>query len=161
MTGRIEGPPATAAGSLAPRPRAPVPDGRFPDALRRAVQGGPGESVRLSAHAQARLQEAGRRLSEAELRRLGEAVDLVGRKGGRESLLLLSGLALLVSVPNRTVITAVAGGRLRESVFTQIDSAVVLEAPGLDLPGGGPLPRNDRSGSRNADLDLQRGKATP
>lgn len=86
---------------------------------------GPG-ALRFSAHAQARLQEARRSLSEGELRRLDEAVRLAESKGARESLILMSDLALVVSVRNRTVITAVGQDRMRENVFTQIDSAVVL-----------------------------------
>lgn len=82
--------------------------------------------LKFSAHAQARLQEAQRNLSEGELRRLDEAVRLAESKGARESLILMPDLALVVSVQNRTVITAVGQARMRENVFTQIDSAVVL-----------------------------------
>jgi flagellar operon protein len=35
-------------------------------------------------------------------------------------------LALVVSVKNNTVITAVDGANLRENVFTNIDSAVII-----------------------------------
>jgi len=34
--------------------------------------------------------------------------------------------ALVVSVPNRTVITAVARDDMKENIFTNIDSAVLL-----------------------------------
>ena len=46
-------------------------------------------------------------------------------KGGKETLILLDNVALVVSVANRTVITAMDGDNLRDNVFTQIDSAVI------------------------------------
>lgn len=83
-------------------------------------------SIRLSAHAAERLRQSGRPLSPAEVEKVGEAVDRAAAKGARESLILLRDLALVVSIPNRTVITAVAGERMKENVFTQIDSAVIV-----------------------------------
>jgi flagellar operon protein len=53
-------------------------------------------------------------------------VDKAATKGSRESLLLMENMALVVSVKNRTVITAVDNDKLKENVFTNIDSAVVL-----------------------------------
>ena len=47
-------------------------------------------------------------------------------KGARESLVLMNELAFVVSVPNRTVITAMTGNSMKGNVFTQIDSAVVV-----------------------------------
>ena len=46
-------------------------------------------------------------------------------KGARESLVLMDGLALVVSVANRTVITAVGTDRMTDQIFTNIDSAAV------------------------------------
>ena len=54
-----------------------------------------------------------------------EAVDKARNKGGRETLILLGDVALVVSVVNRTVITAIDGDSLKDNVFTQIDSAVI------------------------------------
>jgi flagellar operon protein len=50
----------------------------------------------------------------------------VAQKGGRESLIMLGDAALVVSVKNRTVITAMDRGSMQGNVFTNIDSAVVL-----------------------------------
>jgi flagellar operon protein len=80
------------------------------------------ESVQFSQHARQRL--ALRRVvwGAEEGSRLAGAVQALASKGGRTSLVLLDDLALVVSVPNRTVITAV---RSREqNVFTNIDSAI-------------------------------------
>lgn len=71
------------------------------------------------------MAASGIQLSENDMARLTEAVDKVEAKGGRESLILMGDLAFVVSVKNRTVITAINHERLRENVFTNIDSAVI------------------------------------
>ena len=53
------------------------------------------------------------------------AVDRAAAKGARESLVLVDDTAFVVSVRNRTVITAVDRARMRDQVFTNIDSAVI------------------------------------
>lgn len=82
--------------------------------------------VKFSAHAQARLQSRHIELDAEALRRVENAVDRAAEKGSRESLLLMDDVALIVSVRNRTVITAIDKESLKENVFTNIDSAVVL-----------------------------------
>jgi flagellar operon protein len=85
----------------------------------------PSRSVRFSAHAEQRLEERGLEFSQQELRAIDEAVDTVAAKGGRETLVLTDRAALLVSVPKRTVITAMGTDEAVQNVFTNIDSAVV------------------------------------
>lgn len=82
--------------------------------------------LRFSQHALARLQGREIELSPADLDRLKGAVALAAAKGARESLVLIDDLALVVSVANRTVITALKGAEKRERVFTNIDSAVIV-----------------------------------
>jgi flagellar operon protein len=45
--------------------------------------------------------------------------------GARSSVVLVDATAFVVSVPNRTVITAVGREHMRQQVFTNIDSAVI------------------------------------
>lgn len=82
--------------------------------------------VKFSSHAQKRLESRGIKLNEAELAGIRNAVEMASRKGSRESLFLLNDLALIVSIKNRTVITAVDGESRKENVFTNIDSAVIV-----------------------------------
>ena len=82
--------------------------------------------VRFSAHAQARLESRGIELTESDLTRIREALDRAEAKGAKESLVVMDDLALVVSVPNRTVITAIDGPSRRGNVFTNIDSAVIV-----------------------------------
>ncbi len=61
------------------------------------------------------------------MNRLEAAVEKAGLKGGKESLILLDDLAFVVSVKNRTVITAVGADRMADNVFTNIDSVVIAK----------------------------------
>ena len=82
--------------------------------------------VQFSAHAKARLHSRGVVLSQDKLDALSDAIDKAEAKGARESLVLSEDAAYVVSVPNRTVITAFDRDNLRDGVFTSIDSAVIL-----------------------------------
>ncbi len=84
------------------------------------------KGVKFSAHAQARLEARNIKLTEPQLNRLNTGVEKAASKGARESLVLVDNLALVVSIKNRTVITAVDDKNLKENVFTNIDSAVIM-----------------------------------
>ena len=85
-----------------------------------------GQPVRLSQHAQDRLRSRGITLSENDMKKLAGAVDSVAQKGGKDSLIMMGDAALVVSVKNRTVVTAMDRQGMQGNVFTNIDSAVVL-----------------------------------
>lgn len=82
--------------------------------------------IQLSKHAQERLFSRKIELSDDMLNRISDAVDKAETKGSRETLVLTDSAALVVSVKNRTVITAFDRDHLREGVVTSIDSAVIL-----------------------------------
>jgi flagellar operon protein len=82
--------------------------------------------VTFSAHAKARLHSRGVQLDRAKIDALSKAIDKAGARGARESLVLSDEAAYVVSVTNRTVITAFDRDNLRDGVFTAIDSAVIL-----------------------------------
>lgn len=114
------------------RPIAPQPSettgrvrtGDFQDILKSTLDRP--ESVKFSMHAQTRMQHRNIRMSASDVERLERGVDQLAQKGGRESLVFMDQSAFLVSVQNRTVITAIGQDNLKESVFTNIDSAIVL-----------------------------------
>ncbi len=86
----------------------------------------PTGGIEFSGHARERLKSRGITLSSADLEKLEGAVESVARKGGKDSLVLLGDAALVVSVKNRTVVTALDRASMQGNVFTNIDSAVVL-----------------------------------
>ena len=96
--------------------------GSFDQVLNQAIGG-----VKFSQHASQRLQTRNISLNNDQMNQLKSAVDKAAQKGARESLILMnSDLALVVSVTNRTVITAMDGTSIRDNVFTNIDSAVIV-----------------------------------
>lgn len=78
-----------------------------------------------SRHARERLESRNIVLNDSDITSLRQAVDRADQKGARDSLVLLRNLAFIVNVQNRTVVTAVEAGHLRDNVFTNIDSAVI------------------------------------
>lgn len=83
--------------------------------------------LKFSQHALQRLQTRNIKLDKADLEKLSSAVDKAAQKGARDSLILMNNdLALVVSVKNRTVITAMDGAGMKDNVFTNIDSAVIV-----------------------------------
>ena len=82
-------------------------------------------SVQFSGHALQRIERRGIPVGPDTLVRLQEGVGRAAGKGARESVVFVDGTAFVVSVRNRTVITAVDPGHMRDHVFTNIDSAVI------------------------------------
>jgi flagellar operon protein len=94
----------------------------FADALKQADHS---HELQFSKHALARVQRRGIELDSATLGRLSQGVQRAASKGSRDSLVLVDGTAFVVSVNNRTVITAVGSEHMKDNVFTNIDSAVI------------------------------------
>jgi flagellar operon protein len=86
----------------------------------------PTQEVKFSQHAQERLRARNITLSATDLANLEGAVSSVARKGGKESLVMMGDAALVVSINNRTVVTAMDKAQMQGNVFTNIDSAVIL-----------------------------------
>ena len=82
--------------------------------------------ISFSKHSQERLFSRGISLSEEMVEKIADAVDKAEIKGSKETLILTDDAALVVSIPNRTVITAFDKENLREGVVTSIDSAVII-----------------------------------
>lgn len=86
----------------------------------------PTQGVKFSQHAQERLKARNITLSANDLANLEGAVNSVAQKGGKESLVMMKDAALVVSIKNRTVVTALDKAQMQGNVFTNIDSAVIL-----------------------------------
>ena len=101
-------------------PAAPAA-GAFGDVLRTQSA----SAVALSQHALQRIQRRGIDVSPQTLSRLQSGVSRAAGKGARDSVVFVNGTAFVVSVANKTVITAVDPAHMRDFVFTNIDSAVI------------------------------------
>ena len=82
--------------------------------------------VKFSQHAQERLNNRNIKLSATDLKKLDQAVEKISQKGARESFVMLNDVALVVSVKNKTVITAMDGESAKDNIFTNIDSAIII-----------------------------------
>jgi len=117
---------AAAAQALQPATgpqRAESPNGEFARVLRQKLDQ---RSIAVSAHAADRMVRRGLIPSEGTISQLQSAFDLASQKGAREALFLLDDLAVIASVPNRTVKTAMGRDQLGAGVFTHIDAAIVM-----------------------------------
>jgi flagellar operon protein len=83
------------------------------------------QPVKFSSHALQRVERRGIDVSPATLGRLNDGVDRAAGKGARASVVFVDATAFVVSVPNRTVLTAVDRDHMKQQVFTNIDSAVI------------------------------------
>ncbi len=101
-----------------PRPQVQQSGPAFADIL--------SDRLKVSSHAQTRLDSRNIEMDSAKWERVMQGVDRAAQKGAKESLVLCDEVALVVSVKNRTVITAVEQAQLKENVFTNIDSAVIV-----------------------------------
>jgi flagellar operon protein len=80
----------------------------------------------FSAHAMNRLEQRNIQLNAEDKSRLEQAVSKIAQKGGKDSLIMMDNVAYVVNVPNRTVVTAMDNNSLKDNIFTQIDSAMIV-----------------------------------
>jgi flagellar operon protein len=112
--------PAGAPDAPTGAPRQP-----FADVLANVSNQAPAGELRFSRHALQRVERRGVPLTPSTLGRLSEGVGRAAGKGSRASVVLVDGTAFVVSVTNKTVLTAVPQEHMKEQVFTNIDSAVI------------------------------------
>lgn len=79
---------------------------------------------KVSKHAEERLKDLN--FSESDMQNIQQGFKLAENKGAKNSLLLYKDVALITSIENKTIITAVDKNRAQDNVFTNIDSVVIL-----------------------------------
>lgn len=84
------------------------------------------KELKFSSHAADRLRQRNITLSDADLNNLKSAVGRIKDKGGKEALIVYKNIAYITSIKNNTIITAVDSDSLKENIFTNIDSAMIL-----------------------------------
>ena len=123
----IRGVGGPAAAGATRESRGGVDDAVFGRLLADRLAAGTGraDQLRFSGHAVDRVKQRGIDLGPEQLARLEDGVNRAAAKGGRDALVLVDRTAFVVSVRNRTVVTAVDSEHMKEQVFTNIDSAVI------------------------------------
>jgi len=86
----------------------------------------PKDEVKFSKHAKKRIDSRNIQLGEKEFDKLLNGLEKAENKGSKDSLIMVDNVAYVVSVENKTVITAIDDQNVKENVFTNIDSAVFM-----------------------------------
>ncbi len=85
------------------------------------------ESVlQVSKHASHRMAQRGMHLSTELMLSLNEAVEKVRNKGAKDTVMIAKEGAFIINVPNNVIVTAITQEELKDNVFTNIDSAVLI-----------------------------------
>lgn len=94
----------------------------FGDLFQQALKPETDNELRISAHANKRLNERNIDMSPALEMSLNKAISELQHKGARDSLIVTNEGAFVVNVPNRTLITAMSTEEMRDGIVTNIDS---------------------------------------
>ena len=112
------------------RPDKAVPTGSINrsglSGLQEAAKNQPAAALKFSQHAIERMRSRGISFSPEDLGKIDQAIGRAAAKGSRDSLLLMGDSALIVSVKNKTVVTVMDQAGLKDNVFTNIDSTIVM-----------------------------------
>lgn len=96
----------------------------FEDILKSQIAKEKDNSFTISNHAAERLD--GISFNQNDMNIINEGINKASEKGSKNCLILYKDVALVTSIENRTIITAVDKTRNRENIFTNIDSVVLL-----------------------------------
>ncbi len=84
------------------------------------------EGVKFSKHAMNRMNERGVEFSDTLKQDLNSAIEKAREKGAKDVVIISPDSAFIVNVPNNTVITTMNSSEMKDNIFTNIDSAVIL-----------------------------------
>ena len=82
--------------------------------------------LQFSNHALERMSRRQIHFTPEQITKIEQAMQKATEKGAKETLVLTDDSALIVSVKNSTVVTVMDKASLKENVFTNIDSTVVV-----------------------------------
>ena len=86
----------------------------------------PDKALKFSQHAIDRMKSRGITFAPEKMQEIAAAVSKAAEKGSKDTLVLSGDNALIVSVKNNTVVTVMDKNMMKENVFTNIDSTVVV-----------------------------------
>ena len=78
----------------------------------------------ISKHAAERMENVS--MSPVDMNKINAAINKAKDKGSKNCLIVYKDLAMVTSIDNRTVITAIESSRAKDNVFTNIDSVILL-----------------------------------
>lgn len=78
----------------------------------------------VSKHAAERLNNL--KFTDEDMMAIGKGFEMAENKGSKKSLMLYKDVALIASIENKTLITAIDKERSKDNIYTNIDSVVIL-----------------------------------
>ena len=78
----------------------------------------------FSKHAADRLREI--EFTEEDMKEIGKGFKIAEEKGSKNTVMIYKDVALIASIENKTVITAIEKDRAKDNIYTNIDSVVIL-----------------------------------
>jgi flagellar operon protein len=78
----------------------------------------------VSKHAALRLKEID--FTQDDMKQIEKGFEIAKNKNSKNAVMLYKDVALVTSVENKTIITAVEKERAKDNIFTNIDSVVIL-----------------------------------
>jgi flagellar operon protein len=120
------------ASSGSPQSRGSVSPSGFREALQNLgpvpakANASAGTELKFSNHAIERMRARGIQFDPDKMEQIQMAVQKAASKGSKNTLLLSDDSALIVSVKDKTVVTVMDRSAMKENVFTNIDSTVVI-----------------------------------
>jgi len=82
------------------------------------------EGFTVSKHAALRLNEIN--FTEEDMKQIEKGFKIAKDKNSKNTVMLYKDVALIASVENKTLITAVERQRAKDNIFTNVDSVVIL-----------------------------------
>lgn len=82
------------------------------------------EGFTVSKHAALRLNEIN--FTEEDMKEIEKGFEIAKDKNSKNTVMLYKDVALIASVENKTLITAIEKERAKDNIFTNVDSVVIL-----------------------------------
>ncbi|MFD1067568.1 TIGR02530 family flagellar biosynthesis protein [Oceanobacillus locisalsi] len=84
------------------------------------------QELTVSKHAAERMQERNIQLSKQEWQDVQDKVKEAKQKGVKDALVVVDGSAMVVSVKNNTIVTALDQSEADKKIFTNIDGTILM-----------------------------------
>ncbi|WP_394885830.1 TIGR02530 family flagellar biosynthesis protein [Clostridium butyricum] len=84
----------------------------------------PKEGFTVSKHAAQRLNEIN--FTKDDMNKIEKGFQIAKEKNSKNTVMIYKDVALIASVENKTLITAIEKERAKENIFTNVDSVVIL-----------------------------------
>lgn len=100
--------------------------GGFDAMLRQEIEKTGSTALQFSKHSKERIEQRGISLTDELMADLNAAAGKARLRGARDVVMIGQDAAFIVNVTNNMVVTAMNGEEMKDNIFTNIDSAVLL-----------------------------------